>query len=432
MKTKYKVIIAIAVVLILTGISIFSIAAEKLPQYRKIVVASAMKRNIAQTLNLQGYIEPNSKQEITLNINQKVEEVYVQEGQTVKVGDLLLKLDESDNAYKLKSEELNLKIAQNELNNLLKSENEDKKEIVYSVTQAEIQYKNSVDELAAAKVNFEQNQELYLEGFVSKEELDNSERSLSKLEGAVLLSEIQLDKAREGLNSYSGQRQLQIDKLRSNIELIKMNVESLNTKIDISSKAIIDGIVVRCKLQNNQYPTVENTTVEIYDLSRYVISAYVKQNEAVQLAEGSKAAITIKGLEQKSYIGTVIDVEDTATLSQGSSKIPMVKIKVALDEPDQNVKVGFETEVKIDLNVKSDVVVVNFQAIVEDESGNRFVYFFKDNKADRKLVRTGIESGILVEIVEGLIPGDQYILNPPERVQDKESFKLWSWGYELQ
>lgn len=432
MKTKYKVIIAIAVVLILTGISIFSIAAEKLPQYRKIVVASTMQRNIAQTLNLQGYIEPNSKQEIILDTNQKIEEVYVQEGQTVKVGDLLFKLDGSDNAYKLKSEELNLKIAQNELNNLLKSENEDKKEVEYSVTQAEIQYKNSVDELAAAKVNFEQNKQLYLEGFVSKEELDNSERSLSKLEGAVQLSEIQLDKAREGLKGYSGQRQLQIDKLRSNIELLKMNVESLNTKIDMSSKAIINGTVVRCKLQNNQYPTEENSTVEIYDLSRYVISAYVKQNEAVQLSEGSKAVITIKGLEQKPYVGTVVDVEDTATLPQGGSKVPMVKIKVALDAPDQNVKVGFETEIKIDLNVKNDAVIVNFQAIVEDENGNRFVYFFKDNKAYKKLVRTGIESGALVEIVEGLIPGDQYILNPPERVQDKESFKLWSWGYELQ
>ncbi len=432
MKTKHKVIIAIAVVSILTGISIFSIAAEKLPQYRKIVVARTTKRNIAQTINLQGYIEPNSKQEIILNTNQKVAEVYVQEGQEVKVGDLLLKLDESDNAYKLKSEELNLKTAQNELNILLKSENKDKKELIYSVTQAEIQYKNSIEDLAAAKENFEQNQKLFLEGFVSKEEVDNSKRNMSKSEGTVQLSQIQLDKAREGLNGYAGERQLQIDKLKSNIELIEMNADSLNSKIDISSKALINGKVVRCKLQNNQYPTEENTKVEIYDLSRYVISAYVKQNEAVQLAEGSKAAITIKGLEQKSYVGTVIDVEDTATLSEGSSKVPMVKIKIAIDEPDQNVKVGFETEVKINLNIKSDVAVVNFQAVVEDESGNRFVYIFKDNKAERKLVRTGIESGFSIEIVEGLIPGDQYILNPPERVQDKESFKLWSWGYELQ
>ncbi len=161
MKTKHKVIIAIAVVSILTGISIFSIAAEKLPQYRKIVVARTTKRNIAQTINLQGYIEPNSKQEITLNTNQKVVEVYVQEGQEVKVGDLLLKLDESDNAYKLKSEELNLKTAQNELNILLKSENKDKKELIYSVTQAEIQYKNSIEDLAAAKEDFEQNQKLF-------------------------------------------------------------------------------------------------------------------------------------------------------------------------------------------------------------------------------------------------------------------------------
>lgn len=432
MKTKYKVIIIATVVLVLTGASIFSIAADKLPQYRKIVVARTMKTNMSQTLNLQGYIEPNAKQVIQLDTNQKVSEVYVKEGQEVKAGDLLLKLDEAENIYRQKSEELNLKAAQNELNDFLKSENKDKNDLAYSLTQAEIQYKNSEADYNDAKIKYEQNQKLFTEGFVSKEELDNSERSLSRLEGAMKLSEIQLEKAKDSQNSFASQRQLQIDKLKSNIELIKMNLENLNTKIDISTKAIINGKVVRCKVQNDQYPTEENSKIEVYDLSRYIINAYVKQNEAVQMAEGQKASITLKGLEEKSYLGTVIDVEDTATIPQNGSKVPMVKIQIAIDQPDQNIKAGFEANVKIDLSVKEGIVAVNFQAIVEDQNGNRFVYFFKDGKAERKLVKTGLESGYLVEIVEGLIPGDQYILNPPERVQDQASFKLWAWGYELQ
>jgi multidrug resistance efflux pump len=183
---------------------------------------------------------------------------------------------------------------------------------------------------------------------------------------------------------------------------------------------------------NNQYPTVESSTIQIYDLSRYIITAYVKQNEAVLMTEGQKASIILKGLEQKSYVGTVIEIEESAELPQNGSGVPMVQIKVAVDEPDQDMRVGFEAEMKIDLNAKEDVTVVNFQSIVEDYNGERFVYMFKDNKAERKPVKTGMESGYLVEIVEGLIPGDQYIVNPPERVQDQYTFRLWSWGYELQ
>lgn len=431
MKTKYKVMISAAAIVIITAASIFSIAAEKLPQYRKIVVTKANRITMGQTLNLQGYIEPNGKQEINLDTTQKVAEVYVQKGQDVKAGDLLFRLDDSDNAYKLKSEQLNLKAAQAELNNLLKSENKDKKDLSFAVTQAEIQYKNVSDDLLTAKQRYEQNLELFNNGFLSKEDLNASAMEREKLEGQIELSKLQLEKARDNLKGYGETRQQQIDKLRSNIELINMDIDSLSSKIELSTKALMDGKVARFDLQSNQYPSIENAKVEIFDLSKYVVNTYIKQNEAVQLIEGQKASITITGLEQKSYIGTVIDVEDTATMPQGSSKLPMVKIKIAIDEPDQNIKVGFETKIRLDLNIRTDVVAVNFQGIVEDHNGNKFIYLFKDNKAVRTLIKTGIADGFMVEVVEGLIPGDQYILNPPERVQNETSFKLWSWGYEV-
>jgi HlyD family secretion protein len=386
---------------------------------------------MGQTINIQGYIEPFAKQEINLDSAQKVSEAYVQEGQDVKAGDLLFKLDDTDSAYRLKSEELSLKVAQSELNNLLKSESKDKKDLAFSLTQAELEYKNAVAEFNSAKVRSDDNQKLFAEGFISKEELDNGIRNLSKLESAMKMQEMQLDKAKESLNNYDDQRWQQLDKLKSNIELIEMNIANLNSKIDISTKALINGKVIRCKLQNDQYPSAENTKVEIYDLSQYVINIYIKQNEAVQVKEGQKASIVITGLEEKTYLGTVVDVEDTATMSQGSSKVPMVKVKITIDQPDENIKVGFETKVSLDLNIRTDVVTIDFQGIVEDNNGSKFVYLFKDNTATRKPIKTGIEDGLLVEIIEGLIPGDQYILNPPERVQNEYSFKLWSWGYEL-
>lgn len=431
MKTKHKVIISAAVILILTATSVFGIVAEKLPQYRKIVVTSAARRTMGQTINIQGYIEPFEKQEINLDIAQKVEAVYVQEGQDVKVGDLLFKLDDTDLSYRLKGEQLNLKASKTELSNLLKSESKDKKDLAFSVTQSEMEYKNALDEFNYATIRYEDNQKLYAEGFISKEELDNGLRSLSKLKSTMNMLEMQLDKAKDSLNNYSDQRQQQLDKQKSNIELIEMNIDNLNSKIDIGTKALINGKVIRCKLRNGQYPSAENAKIEIVDLSQYVINTYIKQNEAVQVVEGQKASISVVGLEQKSYLGTVVDIEDSATMNQSGTKVPMVKIKISIDEPDLNIKVGFETKVSLDLNIRTDVVVIDFQGIVEDNNGNKFVYLFKDSKVTRKLIKTGIEDGFLLEIIEGIIPGDQYILNPPERVQKESSFKLWSFGYEL-
>ena len=313
----------------------------------------------------------------------------------------------------------------------MKSESKDKKDLAFSVTQAEMEYKNALDEFNYATIRYEDNQKLYAEGFISKEELDNGLRSLSKLKSTMNMLGMQLGKAKDSLNNYSDQRQQQLDKQKSNIELIEMNIDNLNSKIDIGTKALINGKVIRCKLRNGQYPSAETAKVEIVDLSQYVINTYIKQNEAVQVVEGQKASIAVVGLEQKSYLGTVVDIEDSATMNQSGAKVPLVKIKISIDEPDQNIKVGFETKVSLDLNIRTDVVVIDFQGIVEDNNGNKFVYLFKDSKVTRKLIKTGIEDGFLVEIIEGIIPGDQYILNPPERVQKESSFKLWSFGYEL-
>jgi HlyD family secretion protein len=431
MKTKYKVIISAAVILIITATSVFGIVAEKLPQYRKIVVTRAAMRTMGQTIHIKGYIEPFAKQEINMDSTQKVDEVYIKEGQDVVAGELLFKLDDTDLAFRLKGEELNLKTAKAELNNLLKSEDKNKKDLTFSVTQAEMEYNNALEEFNYSTIKCDDNQKLYTEGFISKEELENGLRSLSKMKGNLNMLEMQLHKAKESLNNYSDERQQQLDKQRSNIELIQMNIDNLNSKIDISTKALINGKVIRCKLQKGQYPSVEDAKIEIYDLSHYVINTYIKQNEAVQVVEGQKASIVITGLEEKSYLGTVVDIEDSATMIQSGAKVPMVKIKIAIDEPDQNIKVGFETTVALDLNIRTDVVAIDFQGIVEDHNGNKSVYMFKDNKATKKPIKTGIEDGFLVEIIEGLIPGDQYILNPPERVQEESSFKLWSWGYEL-
>ncbi len=431
MKRKYKVIISVAVVAVVTAASIFSIAAEKLPQYRKIVVTSARKTSISRSINLKGYIEPNAKQEIQLDANQKIEDVFVKEKQQVHSGELLFSLDNSDAAYRLKSEQMNLKSVQTELENLLKSGDKDKKDLKYSISQAQIQYNSAVSDYNTAKTKYEQNQQLYNQGFLSKEELDDASKSLEKLNNNIELNQIQLDKAKDAYSNFDEARQQQIDKLKSNIELIQMNINNMKSNMDISTKAIIDGTVMNFKLEKGQYPTPETNKIEIYDLSQYVIRVYVKQNEAVQIKQGQKAAVTVTGLEEKSYVGTVIEIGDTANTTQGNSAIPMVEVKIALDQPDENIKVGFETQVKFDLNMKENVVVADFQGIVEDQNGNQFVYLFKDNLAVRKPVKTGIEDGFWVEIVEGLVPGDAYILNPPERVQKESVYKLWSWGYEL-
>jgi multidrug efflux pump subunit AcrA (membrane-fusion protein) len=94
------------------------------------------------------------------------------------------------------------------------------------------------------------------------------------------------------------------------------------------------------------------------------------------------------------------------------------------------IKVGYDAEVKIDLSIKEGAVVVSFESILQDNDGKKYIYYVEDNMARRRPVATGIETSFEVEITEGILQGDRYVVNPPPEMQEESSVKIWGWRYE--
>lgn len=97
----------IIIILILISAAVF--AAIKIPQKKKAVkvaAATAAEKNLSQTVSAAGNISPINKDEKSISSAQKVDIVYVKEGDMVKKGDNLLKFDTSDLEYQLKKAEL--------------------------------------------------------------------------------------------------------------------------------------------------------------------------------------------------------------------------------------------------------------------------------------------------------------------------------------
>jgi HlyD family secretion protein len=119
-----------------------------------------------------------------------------------------------------------------------------------------------------------------------------------------------------------------------------------------------------------------------------------------------------------------------ALSSESGGKGSKVNVEISIDNPNERIKIGYEVEVKIELSIKNEAVVVDFESIMQDKDGKKYIYFVKDNRAQRRPVSTGIETSFEVEIIEGIIQGDKYVVNPPEEMQEKSSMKIWGWRYE--
>ncbi len=430
MKSKQKVGLLLGVILLISIISIASFIAAVPSKHRKIVISTAHKKNLAQAVTVEGVVEPNKKQVINLDTTQKVLEVFAGAGQEIKKGELVLKLDSSDNQYKLSVEEINLKLAERELAKALKNEKTDKKDVEYSFKQAEIAYADARTELEAAKNSLLADKLLFEKGAISGSQYIESQKNVRNHENKVTLKATELDRASQSLSSFDLNKDEQIFKLRSDISLIQQNISNLKSKVDADTRANIDGRIVKLEVEKDQYPSQDNSQILIYDMSKHMVNVQFKQQEALYIKEGMKARIKVKDLDEKEYEGTVVHVDDVALTSVSGGTGSRVNVKISIDNPDEKIKIGYDVEVKIDLSIKDEAVVVDFESIIQDNDGKKYIYFVKDNLAQRRPVSTGIETSFEVEITEGIIAGDRYVLNPPEEMQEKSSMKIWGWRYE--
>lgn len=424
MKNKKKIIIIGSVVLIAIIIAVFRMVTFNQNNVKEIDIGKAETMDLSQIIPVTGNIEAGNKEEIVLPTQQKVIELFAEKGQKINSGDPILKIDATDYEYQLKKYELGLSLATSNLNRLQDANrNSDKKVLENAVKQAELSAKSSEANYEVAKREYEQTKALYEIDAVSKNEYEAALKAMEDSKNQHELSVIQLSNALNSLNDFDMNRNDQIKDQRNQVESSKADIENVKDKIEKSTvKSSINGTIVQLDAKRDQYPTMENNTILIYDLSKYKVTIPVSQYDAVSISTGQKATIKVKGIDTK-YKGTVSAVGDAAVITQdGANKEPKVEIEVTLDNPDDRIKVGYEADIDITLKESKGSIAVSFESVIE-EDGKKFVFAVIDNKAVKTLVETGMETDFEIEILKGLKAGDPYVKNPPATLKDGDPVK---------
>lgn len=436
-----------------------------------------------QSITATGNIQANNKFELQLSVTQKVIQIVATEGQMIKKGDVLLKFDTSDYEYQLQKANINLSIANDALNKLINTNGSstenavqqaqvnltqandalnkylnldlatEKSTLQSKVNQAKINFDTAINSYNDAVEKQIKNEELHKNGYLSDsdygdsqkavKDTDNSVKSLriqlqdankglsdfdssssnqiANQKNQVRLSEIALSNAKNNLSDFGTNTAQQIETQRRQVELIKADVDNLNQKIqDSSVKSTIDGKVVEIDAKENQYPKAADKVV-VEDISIYKAAADVSQYDAVNIIKGQKSNVKIKGLSKK-YSGTVTDIAELAqTSTTATDKEANVNVKVSIDNKDDSIKDGYQSDAEIIINEKKDAISVSFEAIKADKNGGKYVYKVVNNKVVKKSIKTGLETDYDVEVISGLASGEKCILNPTDTLKDGET-----------
>ncbi|MDW8802205.1 HlyD family efflux transporter periplasmic adaptor subunit [Clostridium sp. A1-XYC3] len=420
-KIKKKVVIIGIVALAVIGMGVSSYTKAKKAKVKEVTISKVTKKKVVQSVSAEGNVEANYRNDIALNPSQKVVKVLVSEGQQVKKGDILVELDTSEYENQLEKSRLSLASAQSTLNQLLGTEiAADRSNAQNDLAQSQITLENAQRNYEHLSKKYKQNQELLSGGHISQSDFDAAKKEFEDASNAVKSAKATLSKSQVAYGNVNSSNNDKVTAQRNQIASAQADIDNFNKKIEESKlRANTDGIVIKMDAKENQFPKAGDMVI-VDDNSLYKISVDMNQYDAVKVVKAQKANIKVKGSDKK-YTGQVTDIGEMAQAkTNGANQEYKVNIKVTMDNPDDKVKAGYEADSEIVINEKDNVLTIGFDGIKDEKStGKKYVYVVnKENKIEKKYIKTGIETEYDVEIKDGLKEGDRYIVNPSENLHE--------------
>lgn len=147
---------------------------------------------------------------------------------------------------------------------------------------------------------------------------------------------------------------------------------------------------------------------QVLDLTGMEVVFTIDELDVSRVQQGQTAVVTVDAFPDRTFRGKVVWVALQGDASDGVSSF---NVKVALEEHD-GLRPGMSATVEIPVAVKENVLVVPSQAVTamgRDLGSVRVVR--PDGQVENVTVETGLNTGVLVEIVSGLQDGDRVIIS---------------------
>jgi HlyD family secretion protein len=316
----------------------------------------------------------------------------VAEGDRAKAGQLLLLLDDSAALSDAARARAQVTAAQADLNAVRSGGTHE--EVI--TNQAELTRAES--ELQAAQRNLEALRRLQQTGAASAAEVQDAETRVNTARSKVNL-----------LQQKSHSRFSSLDQQRAEAQLQQATAaysatEDLLEKSNIRSPQA--GEVYNLPVKAGNFVNAGDLLVQVADLSRVTVKAYVDEPDIGRLAKGQAVQVTWDAIPGRTWQGTVTQVP-TTVVSRGSRSVGEVECEV--DNTDRKLLPNVNVSVTIVTTRHDNVLTVPREAIHQDD-GQRYVLEVEGNRLVRRNVGTSISNLTDIEITGGLNDGARIAL----------------------
>jgi HlyD family secretion protein len=403
-KTLYYLIGGIvAVIILLVVLSKTGVVGGK-TEGKEVEIAKADEITIVETVSATGKVQPEVEVKISSEVSGEIIALPIKEGQSVKKGDLLVKINPD-----LYTSGLNRTIA-------------GLSETKAGQSQADAQFKE-------AKASYERSKGLFEKGIISKADWD---KAISAYEVAQAVKK----------SAYYN-----VQSASATVREAKDNLG----RTTIYSPADGTVSVLSVELGERVLGTQQMTGTEILrvaNLDNMEVEVDVNENDIVKISVGDSANVEVDAYLKKEFKGIVTSIANSAATATTADQVTNFKVKVRILKSSYQdlldgkpagfspFRPGMTATVDIITKRKEKVIGVPIAAVVvktdtsstkkpaaskepkddkvKPKNDKKFecVFVRENGKAKLRVIKTGIQDDTNIEILSGLKKGDEVIVGP--------------------
>jgi HlyD family secretion protein len=388
---KKKIFIGLGI-LVVGFIAFKAINKDKNANHTHVETYMVDLQTVTEMVSATGKVQPEIEVKIASEVSGEIIELPVKEGQQVKKGDLLVRI--------------NPDLYQSGVN---------RSQAAVSTSRAGLQQAEA--QLKEAKLNYDRNKQLFEKGVISKSEWD---KIVSAYEVAV---------ASKQSSYYNVQS--------ANASLTESKDNLRRTTIYAPSDGTISKLSVELGERVMGTQGMSSTELlRIANLNNMEVEVDVNENDIVKVNIGDKANIEVDAYAKKKFTGTVTSISNSSADATTADQVTNFKVKVRIDKESyadlmqgkpvhfSPFRPGMTATVDIITNKRENVIAIPISAVVlkadtsavapTKKSDTQFecVFIKNGDVAKIKVVKTGIQDDSNIEIVSGLVKGDEVIVGP--------------------
>ena len=362
-------------------------------------IATVEQGEFNDYVRLTGSVQPMTTVQLSPLESGVVERIVAEEGTQVKRGDVILEMSNNSLSMQILQSEADLAEKQNILRNTMISMEQERLALRQEKLQLDL-------EVSRLKRTFEQNQSLYNDKLLAREEYL---RSKEDYELAVGRRNLVLERQRQD-SLYRSSQVTQMEEsllsMQRNMELIRQRVDNLKVKAPIDGEVGMLDAVLGQSLQQGA------NIGQVNDLTTYKVQAQVDEHYIDRITTGLVASFERQDTRYEMQLRKVYP-----EVRNGQFK---ADFRFVGDAPE-NIRSGQTYYLNLQLGEAAEAILIPRGSFYQ-ATGGKWIYVVdaSGEKAYRREIRIGRQNPQYYEVIEGLQPGEKVIVSSYDNFGDNE------------